>query len=181
MQKPKLPVSSPHRFVFSWRRFLQHCTIISIGVFCGLLSWYISKPQATRFYQTNAEQHQTITPVPYIEIFMDENTAASVTENQPVQIELFKGNVYFEISGNASNKLEVKVGTALIRDVGMRFRVSMLADGSCNVAVEEGQVEILVASGAHLVSAGEQANFNGFNVIDHQLITETYIAPWLAK
>ena len=160
---------------------MQHCAIISIGVLFGLLSWYISKPQTTRFYQTNSEQHQTIAATAHIEIFLDESSAISVTENQPVQIELFKGKAYFETNGNASNKLEVKVGTALIRDVGTRFRVSMLNDGSSNVAVEEGQVEIFVASGAHLISAGEQADFDGLDVTEHQLITETYIAPWLAE
>lgn len=134
-----------------------------------------------RFYQTNAEQHQTIAATAHIEIFLDENSAASVTENQPVQIELFKGKAYFETNGNAPNKLEVKVGTALIRDAGTRFRISMLADGSSNVAVEEGQVEILVASGVYLISAGEQADFDGHDVTEHQFITETYIAPWLAE
>ena len=178
MHRQKKPVSSPHTFVFSWRRFLQHCAIISIGVFFGLLSWYISKPQTTRFYQTNAEQHQIIAATAHIEIFLDENTAIAVTESRPVQIELFKGSAYFETNGNASNKLEVKVGTALIRDVGTRFRVNMLNDGSSNVAVEEGQVEIRVASGSHLISAGEQANFDGLNIAEHQLVTETNIAPW---
>ena len=56
----------------------------------------------------------------------------------------------------------------------------MLTDGSGNIAVEEGQVKIHVASGIHLISAGEQADFNGLNVTEHQLIAEIDIAPWRA-
>lgn len=179
MQTPKPPPSSPHTFVFSWRRFLLHCAIISVGVFCGLLSWYISKPQTTRFYQTSVGQYQAIAATPHIEIFLDTNSAVAVTDNQPVKIELFKGNAYIETDGEALNeRLEVKVGEALIRDIGTRFRVSMLSDGSSNIAVEGGRVEIHVASGTHLISAGEQADFDGFSVTEHQLITETDIAPW---
>lgn len=181
MQTPKPPAKSPHTFVFSWRRFLMHCAIISVGFFFGLLSWYISKPQTTRFYQTSSEQYQSIAATPHIEIFLDINSAVAVAENQPVKIELFKGNAYFATNGGALNELEVKVGEALIKDIGTRFRVSMLTDGSSNIAVEEGQVEIHVASGAHLISAGEQADFNGFSVTEHQLITETDIAPWRAE
>jgi transmembrane sensor len=178
MQKSKPPTKSPHTFVFSWRRFFMHCAIISIGVFFGLLSWYISKPQTTRFYQTNAEQYQSIAATPHIEIFLDMNSAVSVADNEPVKIELLKGNAYFETDGDALNELEVKVGDALIRDIGTRFRVSMLKDGSGNIAVEEGQVEIHVASGMHLISAGEQADFNKLHVTEHRLITEINIAPW---
>lgn len=178
MQTPKPPARPPHTFVFSWRRFFMHCAIISVGVFFGLLSWYISKPQTTRLYQTSAEQYQSIAATPHIEIFLDMNSAVAVADNQPVKIELLKGKAYFETDGGALNELEVKVGEALIRDIGTRFRVSMLKDGSGNLAVEEGRVEIHVASGTHLISAGEQADFNGFSVTEHQLITETDIAPW---
>ena len=181
MLTPKPPATSPHPFVFSWRRFLLHCAIISVGVFFGLLSWYISKPQTTRFYQTSSEQHQTIAATPHVEIILDINSAVAVADSQPVKIELFKGSAYFETSGGALNELELKVGDAFIRDIGTRFRVSMLTDGSSNIAVEEGQVEIHVASGTHLISAGEQADFNGFSVTEHQLITEADIAPWRAE
>ena len=180
MQASKPPTKSPHTFVFSWRRFFMHCAIISIGVFFGLLSWYISKPQTTRFYQTSVEQYQSIEVTPHIEIFLDMNSAVAVADNEPVKIELLKGNAYFETHGGALHELEVKVGDALIRDIGTRFRVSMLTDGSGNIAVEEGQVKIHVASGIHLISAGEQADFNGLNVTEHQLITEIDIAPWRA-
>lgn len=158
----------------------MHCAIISIGVFFGLLSWYISKPQTTRFYQTSAEQYQSIAAASHIEIFLDMNSAVAVADSEPVKIELLKGNAYFETDGGALNELEVKVGDALIRDIGTRFRVSMLADGSGKIAVEEGQVEVHVASGIHLISAGEQADFNGLNVTEHQLIAEIDIAPWRA-
>ena len=180
MQTPEPPAKSPYTFVFSWRRFFIHSAIISVGIIFGLLSWYISKPQTMRFYQTGAEQYQSIAAAPHIEIFLDMNSAVAVADNQPVKIELLKGNVYFETDGNALNELEVKVGEALIRDIGTRFRVSMLTDGSGNIAVEEGQVEIRVASGAYLVSAGEKADFDGFSVTEHQLITESDIAPWRA-
>lgn len=178
MQEQKPRDSSPYTFKFSWRRFLLHFMIIGAGLLFGLFSWLISNPHTTRFYETNAEQHQHIKIAPRIDIFLDTNSAVAVTDTIPIQIELFKGNVYFDAIRLASNELKIKVGKAFLKDVAGRFKVSMLENGGCNVAVVEGKTEIQAASGTYLVSAGEQASFDGFNVSEHTLITESNIAPW---
>ena len=178
MEEQKKPNSSSYTFKFSWRRFLLHSMIIGAGLFFGLLSWLISHPHTTRLYETNAEQHQHIKIAPRIEIFLDTNSAVAITDTNPMQIELFKGNVYFDAIRLASNEIKIKVGKAFLKDVVGRFKVSVLEDGGCNVAVVEGKTEIQAASGTFLVNAGEQASFDGFNVSEHKLITESNIAPW---
>lgn len=179
MQTEKPRDSSPYSFKFSWRRFLLHFMIIGAGLFFGLLSWLISHPHTTRFYETNAEQHQHIKIASHIEIFLDSNSAVAVTDTKPIQIELLKGNVYLDAIRLASNELKIKVGKAFLNDVAGRFKVSVLEDGGCNVAVIEGKTEIQAASGTYLVNAGEQASFDGLNVKEHSLITESSVAkPW---
>ena len=179
---PEQNKADSFNFVFSWRRLLLHCTIICVGLFLGLLSWYISKPQATRFYETSAEQHQNIKIMPHVQIFLGMNSAVAVTDNQPLQIELFKGNAYFDTSERRTNEIEVKVEKALIKNVGTRFRINMHADGSSsNIKVVEGKIEIYVASGTYQVNAGEQADFNGLSVYEHKLITETDSKSWNAE
>ncbi|SFP97266.1 FecR family protein [Nitrosomonas cryotolerans] len=174
----KPPISSPHTFVFSWRRFLLHCTIIGTGMFLGLLAWYIANPQSTRLYETAADERLNIMAAPHIHIALDANSSVGITNRQPPQIEVLRGNVYFEIKGDMADKPEIKVGKAFIRNVGSRFSIQMHKDGNNEVAVAAGQAEIHVASGRHLISARERADFDGFNVHNHQLITGSDIAPW---
>jgi ferric-dicitrate binding protein FerR (iron transport regulator) len=69
------------------------------------------------------------------------------------------------------------VGTTYIRDSGTRFSVSKRTGGG-SVAVENGQVEILVKTGTYLVGAHERADFDGIQVTGQRVIADTEIAPW---
>ena len=179
MQTPKKPpVLSPFNFVFSWRRFLLHCSILSIGALLGILAWFISKPQSIRFYETKSEPLLTTAIASHIDMALDIHSTVAVKNGQPLQVELFKGNVYFDIQKNATDKLEIKVGKAVIKDIGTRFSIRMNKDGSSNIAVAVGQIKIHVASGVYQINAQEQANFDGSSISNHQLVVERDIAPW---
>ena len=178
MQSPEPPVIQPFTFVFSWRRFLLHCSILSIGAVLGLLAWYISKPQSIRFYETKSEQYLATTIAPNIDMALDTHSSVTVKNSQPLQIELFKGNIYFDVKENAVGKLEVKVGKAYIKDIGTRFSIRMHKDGSSHIAVADGQIKIHVASGVYQINALEQADFDDSGISKHRLITERDIAPW---
>jgi len=178
MQVPEPPVSSPFTFVFSWRRLLMHGAIMSVGVLLGLLAWHIAKPPSVRFYETKSEQPLATTIAPHITMALDIQSSVAIKDSEPLQVELFKGNVYFDIEENATSKIEVKVGQALVKDIGTRFSIRMHKDGSGHIAVANGQIKIHVASGVYQINAHEQVDFDDTRISQHRLITEHDIAPW---
>ncbi|SFE04059.1 FecR domain-containing protein [Nitrosomonas sp. Nm166] len=178
MQKPEPPVITPYTFVFSWQRFLVHCSIMGFCVLLGLMTWYFGKPHSIRFYETKSEKPLTATIAPNIDMALDIHSSIAVKDDKPLQVELFKGNVYFDVKENAASKLEVKVGKALIKDIGTRFSIQMHKDGNNHIAVADGYIKIYVASGVYQISALEQADFDDVGISKHSLTTERDIAPW---
>ncbi len=161
----------------SWPRFLLHFSIASTALVLGLMSWFIASPPATRIYQTAPGERLNVTPTPAINISLDTNSMATVTNALPPRIELLRGNAYFDVQGNESGTLQVKVGAAYIRDMDTRFSVSVRANGG-TVAVAYGQVEIEIGTRKYLVGALERADFNNINVTGQRVIAEADVAPW---
>lgn len=161
----------------SWRRILLHCIIASTGLGLGLVSWYIATPTATRIHETVPGERLTITATPDIDISLDADSMITITNTLPPRIELLRGNAYFDVKGNEPGKLQIKVGTVYIRDIGTRFSVGMHTNGG-TVAVASGQVEIQVETGKYLVGAHERADFSNTNVMGQRVIAEADVAPW---
>lgn len=178
MSAHKSTDSASNRFVFSWRRFLLHTSILAIGLLLGWMTWYFSKPQSVRFHETKADEYLIVAVTPHIEIALDTDSSIAITDHQPMLMELFKGNVYFNIGRSAIEKIRIKAGEAFIDDVGTRFSIRMNKNGSGVVSVAEGQLKINVASGEYLISALEQADFNKIKISGHRLISEREVAPW---
>ncbi len=170
--------SSSKLFVLSWQRFMLHFSILSIGLLLGLLSWYISKPQSFRLYETPIGQHMAIDVTTDIAIALDSNSSVSVTDNKPLQIELLKGNVYFDISKDAVNKPTVQVGNVLFENVAARFSIRKHKNGEATISVATGQIGIHLASSVYLISALEQADFDDYKMSKHRLISTYDVAPW---
>lgn len=177
MQEPKPPVIEPFTFVFSWRRLLVHSAIMGVCVTLGLMTWYFGKPPSVRFYETKSEE-LTTKIAPHIDMALDVRSSVAVKESHPLQVELFKGNVFFNSASNASSQLEVKVGNALIKDIGTRFSIETHKDGSHHIAVAEGHIKIHVASGIYQINALEQADFDDMKISKHMLASERDVAPW---
>ncbi len=161
----------------SWRRILLHCIIASTGLGLGLISWLIAKPTATRIHQTVPGERLTVTASPDIDVSLDADSSVTVTNSQPPRIEVLRGNAYFDVKPNAAGKLQVKVGTVYIRDIGTGFSVSRRGNGG-SVAVASGQVEVQVETGTYLVSARERADFDSAHVTGQRVISEADVAPW---
>jgi len=178
MQKPEPPVIQPFTFVFSWRRFSLHCAIMGVCVFLGMMTWYFGKPHSVRFYETKSEAPLAAAIASNIDMTLDMRSFVAVKESQPVQVELFKGSVYFDIKKNAAHQLEVKVGNALIKNTGTRFSIRMQKDGNNHIAVADGHIKIQVASGVYQINAHEQADFDDASISKHSFIIERDIAPW---
>jgi transmembrane sensor len=182
MQKPEPPVIEPFTFVFSWRRFLIHCAIMGFCVFLGLMTWYFGKPHSVRFYETKSEALLATPIAPGIDMALDARSSVAVKEGQPLQVELFKGNVYFDIQKDAVHQLEVKAGNTLIKDFGTRFRVQLHKDGTGHIAVADGHIKIHTPSGnVFQINALEQAEFDDTGISKHRLLTERDIAPWRSQ
>jgi ferric-dicitrate binding protein FerR (iron transport regulator) len=146
-----------------------HGSIVAIAVGLGLLSWFIAKPITTRLHETIPGQRLTVLVTPDIAISLDADSSVAVTNTEPSGIELLRGN--------ASGKLNLKVGATYIRDTGTRFSVNKRAAGG-SVAVANGQVEILVKTGTYLVGAHERADFDGVHVTGQRVIADAEVAPW---
>ncbi|SDY58854.1 FecR domain-containing protein [Nitrosomonas halophila] len=178
MQEPKSPDVEPYRFVFRWRRLLMHSAIMGIGVILGLMTWYFGKPHSIRFYETTVEERLATAIAPGIDMALDVGSSIAVRADQPIKVELFKGNVYFDIDKNAAHLLEAKVGNTLIEGYGTRCSIQMHTDGHHHVAVAEGHIKIHVASGVYQINASEQADFDDQSISRHRLIADRNIAPW---
>lgn len=164
-------------YIRGWRRFAVHFSIAATALTLGLMSWFIANPLATRIHQTAQGEHLTVTATPDISISLDADSVVTVANTQPPQIELLRGNAYFDVKGDEPGKLQVKVGKAYISDIGTRFSISVRANGG-TVAVAHGQIEIEVESGKYLVGALERADFNNTTVTGQRVITEAEVAPW---
>jgi transmembrane sensor len=179
MQPPKPPVTvaKSKTRAFRWPRFFVHFSIVITAVSLGVMSWLIAKPTSTRIHQTIPGQRLTVTATPDIDISLDHDSTVTVSNTEPPGIELLRGNAYFDIKNKREEKLQVKVGTTHIKDLGTRFSIRKRSDGG-SVAVAEGQVQIQVETGTYLVSSRERADFDGKRVTGHRMISEADIAPW---
>jgi transmembrane sensor len=160
-----------------WRSFLVHSSIATTALGLGLMSWYIAKPMATRIHQTAPGERLTVNATPEIDISLDADSSVTVSNAEPPQIELLRGNAYFDAKGKGAGKLQIKVGTTYIRDIGTRFSVRKFANGG-TIAVSDGQVEISVETGKYLIGAHERADFDGSRVTGQRMIADADIAPW---
>ncbi len=177
MPNSKPTDSSSKPFVFSWQRFFLHSSIIGICLLLGLLSWYISKPQSIRLYETSAGQHLAVDVATDVTIALDSNSSVAVTYDKPLQIELLKGNIYFDIGKDAINIPTVQVGNVLFEDTTARFSIRKNNNGG-TVSVATGQVGIQLVSSTQRVNALEQADFDDYRISNHQLISTQDVAPW---
>lgn len=160
-----------------WRHVLLHGFIAVTALGLGFMSWFIAKPTAIRLHETIPGQQLTVNAAPDLDISLDADSSVSVSNSQPPQIELLRGNAYFDAKGEGAGKLQVKVGTTYIRDAGTRFSIRKRANGG-SIAVANGQVEVLVETGTYLIGAHEGADFDGINVTGQRMVAEADIAPW---
>ena len=177
MTHPQKPPTAPAVRPFTWRQILLHSSIITIALSLGLMTWYISKPVTARLYETEPGQRLTIQAAPDIRVSLDTDSAITVSNTHPPWIEVLRGNAYFDVTSNDVEKLEVRVGTVRIKDIGTRFSVRMQQEGG-SVAVADGQIEIHMKTGTYLVNAREHADFDSARVTKHRVTTEADVAPW---
>ena len=178
MPEQQQPDSESKPVKLTWRQMLFHFALLCICVVLGIFAWYLSRPQSIRFHETKTHEYLTVSVTPEIEISLDQSSLCAVPDYEPLRIEMFRGNVYFDIKKKQPEDFRIKVGETLIEDLGTRFSVRMQKDGTHIISVGQGQVKVHVATGTHLISALEQADFNDFNISKHRMISARDVAPW---
>ncbi len=183
MPGPKLtdqPKEQPERIlVFSWNQVLIHCALFGFCIFLGLLSWYIADPESTRFFETQPDEQLTVRITPNINVTLDGSSSLAIDKS--LRIEVFKGNIYFDIHDNSIDPITIKICHTLIDEVGKRFSIRMQKNGKNIISVAKGQIKINAPPGTYLISALEQADFDGNKVSHHRMISERDVAPWHKK
>ncbi|SFW28991.1 FecR family protein [Nitrosovibrio sp. Nv17] len=161
----------------SWRGLLINLCILATAAFLGIMSWLIASPSATRLHETLPGERITFAANPEIDVSLDTDSSVTVSDTHPPHIELLRGNAYFDVRGANPGTLQIKVGTAHIRDLGTRFTISKHPGGG-SVAVASGQIEIRIGNNMYLVGAHERADFSNTNIIGQRVIPDADIAPW---
>ncbi len=178
MSTPKDSDTEPKLFKLSWRSILIHLTLLFVCVVLGLFSWYLSRPQSIRFYQTNLNEYLTVPITSEIDISLDHNSSFAVTDYAPLRIEMLKGNAYFNIKKKQADDFRIKVGEVFIEDFGTRFSIRMQKHGAHIVSVGQGKIKLHTASDEYLISALEQADFDNSKISKHRMISINEVAPW---
>ncbi len=178
MAEPKDTDSTPKPFKLTLRGILIHFTLLCICLLLGLFSWYLSRPQSIRFHQTKTNDYLTIPVTSEIDVSLDQNSAFAVTDYEPLRIEVFEGNAYFDIKKRQADSFRIKVGDVYIEDIGTRFSIRMQKVDPHIVSVAQGKIKVHIASGEYLVSALEQVSFDNSKIIKHRMISVRDVAPW---
>ncbi|MBW7902890.1 MAG: FecR domain-containing protein [Rhodocyclaceae bacterium] len=135
------------------------------------------REEVLRAIESPPGRHRQITLADGTRVALDADSSARVSESMPPRIELVRGGIYLDVGLAASGRLEVRAGTARIRDIGTRFAVS-LRDGRGQVAVAEGQVEIQDDQRLLLLVAGRGADFGPQGIEAERAVAAADIAPW---
>lgn len=141
--------------------------------------YLIPPPITTQLYETASEQCQSIKVIPEITIDLATNSAVTVKKDVPLQIELLRGEAYFDVyaTQKSGGQLEVIVGSARIKNTGTRFSIKMQKKGGV-IAVAEGQVTLQIGAQSHVIGKGRQISFNAADIVSDARITAAEIAPW---
>jgi len=178
MSTPKDSDTEPKLFKLTWRSILIHIALLCICVLLGLFSWYLSRPQSIRFHQTGSHEYLTVPVTSEIDVSLDHSSSFAVTDYTPLRIEMIKGNAFFDIKKKQADDFRIKVGEALIEDLGTRFSIRMQKHGTHIVSVGQGKIKLYTASDEYMISALEQADFDNFKTSKHRMISARDVAPW---
>lgn len=145
----------------------------------GALIFILPPPLSSQLHTTASGQYQRVSVGPDINIDMNANSAITVTNSQPPEIELLQGSVYFDTKNKdaATSKLTAIAGNIRIKNIGTRFSLIKQKDGG-SVAIIDGQVEIHIGSQIRIIEAGRQIDFDGTKITEEKPIIAGDIAPW---
>jgi transmembrane sensor len=151
--------------------------LVSAGLAAVLFVAVLPDAVVLRHFETSVAQQRTASLPDGIEITLNADSAVDVVEGKVPRIDLVRGDIFVDVRGSASGRLEVRAGGAIIRDIGTRFSVAVTDQGG-TVAVEQGQVELRAGTAYLSVTAGHSADFDAASHIREQPLVANAVAPW---
>lgn len=176
-QVRNIPRAAPRRhLLFALPRLLPLGGALAAAAILAFV-FLLPQEEILRSIEAQPGQHRQLTLADGTRLALDADSVARVNDSLPPRIELIKGKLYLDVARTSSGQLEVRAGTARIRDIGTRFAVS-LRDGQGQVAVAEGQVEIKDEQRLLMLFAGRGADFGPQGIAGERAIADVDIAPW---
>ncbi len=140
-------------------RALRHARIAcaaaaAVAVLVLGFVWNVGVTAKRDVYSAGVGEHRTLRleDRTVLELNTRSRVAVSITKEKRA-LELIEGEVFLDV-GRDPRPFEVRVGSALIEDVGTRFGLRRKAD-SLDIAVESGEVNVSIGQHAVQLTAGE--------------------------
>jgi len=130
---------TPHPFM---RWSAAFAVLVLAGVLlCGGLQWFASRPQTQNYATRHGEQRSLQLPDNTV-VWLDSDSAIVMRfDRHHRNVEVTRGQAYFQVAKDAGRPFGVRVGGLLIKDIGTAFDVyRQRADTT--VAVTEGRVQL---------------------------------------
>ncbi|MBU9133262.1 FecR domain-containing protein [Burkholderia multivorans] len=121
--------------------------------------WVVNPILTSQHVQTTVGEHVEVALADGSHVTLNTDTELTfVNRLRSRDATIQRGEALFSVAHSLVRSFDVSAGTANVRDIGTRFTVRKMADG-VDVAVLEGQVELIASAGAAPVSllAGQAA------------------------
>lgn len=155
--------------------------VILLSLITGVLIYFVPRPIITQIYENYSESYQVIEVNPRVFIYLDMDSLITIRRNEPIQIELIRGEASFDIreaQSRISDQLEIIIGDARITNKGTRFNIRIHNKHS-EIAITDGQIELHLPSQKYLIGSGRKVEFNNNQIITDNIINRTEVSPWL--
>ncbi len=154
---------------------------ILLSLITGTLIYFIPHPIITQIYENYAESYQVIEVNPGVFIYLDTDSSITIRRNEPIQIELIRGEASFDIQEAKSkilNQLEIIIGDARISNKGTRFNIK-IHDKRSEITITDGQIELHLPFQKYLIDSGRKVEIDNNQIIADTIINRTEVSPWL--
>lgn len=155
---------------------------ISLALIISTLIYFIPHPIDTQIYENYSKNYQVIEVNPQVFIHLDAGSSITIRRNKPIQIELIRGEAFFDIQTKSKilDQLEIIIGSARISNMGTRFNIAM-QEKSHEIVITDGQVELQLPAKKYIIGAGRKVEFDDYHIIGDSMVKDVKLSPWLTQ
>ncbi|MBK7353015.1 MAG: hypothetical protein IPJ05_04860 [Nitrosomonas sp.] len=82
---------------------------ILLALITSTIIYFIPRPISTQFYENYSESYQIIEVSPRVFIYLDPDSSITIRRNEPIQIELIRGEAFFDIQNKSKTLDQLEV------------------------------------------------------------------------
>ena len=155
---------------------------ISLALITSTLIYFIPHPIDTQIYENYSENYQVIELNPQVFIHLDADSSITIRRNKPIQIELIRGEAFFDIQTKSKilDQLEIIIGNTRISNMGTRFSITMQKKNH-EIVITDGQVELQLPARKYIIGAGRKVEFDDYHIIRDSMVKDIRVSPWLKQ